>query len=207
MPRLVEKSTCRFNYPARLEINLVMNPYWIDAGSCRLAILPRPRGWDWLSDDIAAARRAGVDVIVSALTETENQELGLSEEGKCCKETATEFLSFPIEDRSMPDSEESLDAFIDSLDKRVKQEKSIAIHCRAGIGRSSMLCACLLVRQGFSAESALQKIQQARGCAVPDTTEQRKWVESFAARFNASDRIMRLRSGREEPRPVFSVLG
>lgn len=78
-----------------------MNPYWIDASACRLAILPRPRGYDWLSDDIAAARRAGVDVIVSALTESERQELGLSEEAKCCTESAIEFLSFPIEDRSL----------------------------------------------------------------------------------------------------------
>ncbi len=159
-----------------------MNPYWIDAGSCRLAILPRPRGWDWLPDDIAAARRDGVDLIVSALTEVENQELGLSEEAKCCKESTIEFLSFPIEDRSLPDSEGSLDAFIDSLDEKLKQGESIAIHCRAGIGRSSMLCACLLVRQGLSSESAFQKIQIARGCAVPDTAEQRKWVESFATR-------------------------
>ncbi len=159
-----------------------MNPYWIEAGSCRLAILPRPRGWDWLPDDIAAARRDGVDVIVSALTEAENQELGLSEEEKCCRESTIEFLSFPIEDRSLPDSEGSLDAFINLLDERLKQGKSIAIHCRAGIGRSSMLCACLLVRQGLSTESAFQKIQEARGCVVPDTTEQRNWVESFASR-------------------------
>ncbi len=159
-----------------------MNPYWIDAGSCRLAILPRPRGWDWLEDDVAAARRSGVDVIVSALTEAEKQELGLSEEAKCCKESTIEFLSFPIEDGSLPVSEGGLNAFIDSLDERVKQGKSIAIHCRAGIGRSPLLCACLLVRQGFSPESAFQKIQEARGCAVPDTAEQRKWVESFASR-------------------------
>ena len=159
-----------------------MNPYWIEAGSCRLAILPRPRGWDWLADDIAAARRDGVDVIVSALTEAENHELGLSEEAKCCKEAAIEFLSFPIEDRSLPDSESSLDAFINSLNEWVKRGKSIAIHCRAGIGRSSMLCACLLVRQGRSSESAFQKIQIARGCVVPDTPEQRDCVESFASR-------------------------
>ncbi len=159
-----------------------MNPYWIDANSCRLAILPRPRGYDWLSDDIAAARRAGVDVIVSALTKTESQELGLSEEAKCCNESTIEYLSFPIEDRSLPDSEGNLNTFIDSLDERVKQGKSVAIHCRAGIGRSSLLCACLLVRQGFSAESAFQKIQVARGCVVPDTEEQRNWVQSFALR-------------------------
>ncbi len=109
-----------------------MNPYWIDASACRLAILPRPRGYDWLADDIAAARRAGVDVIVSALTESERQELGLSEEAKCCTESAIEFLSFPIEDRSLPDSERTLGAFLDSLDERVEQGKSVAIHCRAG---------------------------------------------------------------------------
>jgi protein-tyrosine phosphatase len=159
-----------------------MNPYWIDAGSCRLAILPRPRGYDWLSDDIAAAHRAGVDVIVSALTESESQELGLSEEQKCCRESKIEFLSFPIEDRSLPDSERTLDGFLDSLNEMVKQGKSVAIHCRAGIGRSSMLCARLLVRQRFSPESAFEKIQAARGCVVPDTAEQRQWVELFASK-------------------------
>jgi protein-tyrosine phosphatase len=165
-----------------LKINSLMNPYWIEAGPLRLAILPRPRGWDWLPDDIAAARRDGVDVIVSTLTKAENQELGLSEEAKCCKESMIEFLSFPIEDRSLPDSEGGVNSFIDSLGKRVKQGKSVAIHCRAGIGRSSLLCACLLVRRGLSAESAFEKIQLARGCAVPDTEEQRSWVQSFASR-------------------------
>src|SRR5216110_2034325 len=86
------------------------------------------------------------------------------------------------EDRSLLDSEEGLEVFIGSLDERVRQGKSIAIHCRAGIGRSSMLCACLLVKQGFSVESAFQKIQEARGCVVPDTAEQRTWVESFVSK-------------------------
>jgi hypothetical protein len=120
-----------------------VDPYWIEAGSLRLAILPRPRGYDWLADDIAAAQRAGVNVIVSALTEAESQELGLSEEARCCSESTIEFLSFPVEDRSLPESEGGLNTFIDSLDERVKQGKSVAIHCRAGIGRSSILCACL----------------------------------------------------------------
>jgi protein-tyrosine phosphatase len=97
-------------------------------------------------------------------------------EAKCCKESAIESLSFPIGDRSLPDSESSLEAFINSLNEWVKRGKSIAIHCRAGIGRSSMLCACLLVRQGLSSESAFQKIQIARGCVVPDTPEQHDWL-------------------------------
>jgi hypothetical protein len=33
----------------------------------------------------------------------------------------------------------------------------------------------------LDAETALQRIQVARGCAVPDTEEQRDWIKRFAA--------------------------
>ncbi len=158
-----------------------MNPYWIEAGEWRLAILPRPRGRDWLPDDIAAAHRAGVDIIVSALTDAEMRELGLVEEPDCCARSGIEYFSFPIEDRSLPASATDLVNFLDRLQAKLQQGKSVAIHCRAGIGRSSMLCACLLSMQGLSADAAFQKIQLARGCAVPDTPEQREWVLSFVS--------------------------
>ena len=40
----------------------------------RLAIAPRPRGYDWLVDDIRLLKRAGVDLLVSALTHAEADE-------------------------------------------------------------------------------------------------------------------------------------
>jgi protein-tyrosine phosphatase len=49
-----------------------------------------------------------------------------------------------------------------------------------GIGRSTLIAACLLTKLGESADSALTRIQQARGLRVPDTEEQRMWIESFA---------------------------
>ena len=56
-----------------------MNPYWIKNEGFRLAIIPRPRGQDWLADDIGALRNAGVDIVVSALTPAETEEWGLRE--------------------------------------------------------------------------------------------------------------------------------
>jgi hypothetical protein len=54
-------------------------PYWIETGSAlRLAIAPRPRGGDWLEDDLRALKRDNVDVLISLLTPEENQELVLS---------------------------------------------------------------------------------------------------------------------------------
>jgi hypothetical protein len=62
-----------------------MNPSWIKAEGVRLAIIPRPRRGDWLPDDISLLQRAGVDVVVSALTAPEAEELGLLEESEYCQ--------------------------------------------------------------------------------------------------------------------------
>ena len=40
-----------------------------------LAITPRPRGGDWLEDDIAALARSGIGVLVSMLREDEQGDL------------------------------------------------------------------------------------------------------------------------------------
>jgi len=54
-----------------------MSLYWINREGVRIRIMPRPRGNDWLPDDLRVLRQAGVDVIVSALTAPVAEELGL----------------------------------------------------------------------------------------------------------------------------------
>jgi protein-tyrosine phosphatase len=54
------------------------------------------------------------------------------------------------------------------------------VHCRQGIGRSSLVAACVLVISGESPQSAFEHIERARGRSVPDTAEQKEWVTSFA---------------------------
>jgi hypothetical protein len=46
-----------------------------------LAIAPRPRGGDWLEDEIRAWRRSGVDVVLSLLSREEEAEQPLLEGG------------------------------------------------------------------------------------------------------------------------------
>ena len=154
----------------------------------RLAIVPRPRGQDWLSDDIRFLRRAGVDVVISALTSNENEELGLLEESQCCQSNGLEFLSFPIDDRSVPISLSEFVELLDSVIDYLRQGKAVAVHCRAGIGRSSIIVASALIRNGFSAESAFRLIEESRGCPVPDTPEQKMWIERNSSQFRISEK-------------------
>ena len=51
------------------------------------------------------------------------------------------------------------------------------VHCRQGLGRSALLAACVLVVGGVDVPTAIDRLTKARGCAVPETAEQREWIE------------------------------
>jgi hypothetical protein len=79
--------------------------YWIENKWLgKLAIVPRPRGGDWLEDEVRAWKEAGLDMIVSLLEEGEAADLDLSVEAEFSQAAGLEFITFPIVDRSVPAS-------------------------------------------------------------------------------------------------------
>jgi protein-tyrosine phosphatase len=162
--------------------------FWIEGSArVRLAVLPRPRGGDWLIDEIRSLRQSGVDVLISLLTREEETDLDLAEEAACCAASGIEFLSFPFADRSVPASTADTLALVRRLTARLAGGKAVAIHCRQGIGRSGLMAACVLTSLGDTAEEALARVARARGCTVPDTAEQRDWVLRFADRHQGRE--------------------
>jgi protein-tyrosine phosphatase len=155
--------------------------YWIEGPwRGKLAILPRPRGGDWLEDEVRAWRASGVDVAVSLLTNSEIADFDLGPEEEFCKATGMQFLSFPIVDRGVPSSRSASLDFVKKLDSLLAEGKNLGIHCRQGIGRSAVIAACLLALAGISPKLAFERVSAARGCSVPETPEQRQWVLEFA---------------------------
>ncbi|MDK2768837.1 MAG: hypothetical protein KYX69_14085 [Sphingomonas sp.] len=152
--------------------------YWIDSTKPRLAIMARPRAGDWLEDEIAHWRSAGIATVVSLLERHEIDELGLKDEPLVCATAGIRFLSLPIADRGLPSDSRAFDAFIREL---AKDSAPLAIHCRAGIGRSAIVAAALLVRRGVAPALAIEQISVARGTRVPDTEAQRDWILQLAA--------------------------
>lgn len=154
--------------------------YWIDEFAAgRIGIMARPRGGDWLEDEIISLRQAKVDGLVSLLEPAEVIELDLIQEEALCQKHGLAFHSFSIPDREVPASLRAAQQLVAQLTSLLSEGKSLVIHCRQGIGRSSLIAACALVEQGFSVADAFEQIVRARGCPVPDTREQREWVERF----------------------------
>jgi protein-tyrosine phosphatase len=155
--------------------------YWIQAaGPGKLAVMPRPRGGDWLEEEIWSLRQAGVDILVSMLTPEEETMLELDAEGKLARAQGMEFIAHPIPDRDIPASPQQTWKLARSLADRFGEGKRIAVHCRMGIGRSPLLLACIMVSRGIPAADAWGAIGTARGCEVPDTFEQWAWLERTA---------------------------
>ncbi len=155
-----------------------------DLPTGQVSIAARPRGGDWLIDEMKALHEAGVDVLVSLLTQIEEIELGLNEEASACHHQNIAYLNFPIEDRCVPPFTASTFAIIEQLSGQLSDGKHIALHCRQGLGRSVLIAACLLVCTGITPDQACNLLTQARGCPVPETEEQRAWIVSFSEQHN-----------------------
>jgi protein-tyrosine phosphatase len=156
-------------------------PFWIDLKSeGRLGIMPRPRGGEWLPDEVQGWRNVGVNIVISLLEQSEIDELELTAEPELCGRCNIQFVHFPIPDRGVPSSIESAEQLSRLISARIAKGESVAVHCRAGLGRSATVAASILICLGFEPPSALEDIARARGIGVPDTADQRIWVSTFA---------------------------
>lgn len=164
--------------------------YWINQfASGNLAIMPAPRLDEQLEATIMAWKDEGADIVVSLLEPLEVPNL-IDAERALCEEFGVEFVSFPIRDKTVPDMSGPFAGIARQLADRIAAGASVAVHCRAGIGRSTVLAACILILLGVDGDVALDMIATARGVEVPETEAQRQWVLGFAqtARPSSSQR-------------------
>ena len=112
------------------------------------------------------------------LTDEEAEELGLNDESAECAAAGISFVNVAIPDRSVPSDTNAFLCSVEQLVARVREGRYLAVHCRASIGRSTVLAASILVRLGWDAKTAFDSIEAARGCSVPVTPEQNQWVIS-----------------------------
>lgn len=143
----------------------------------KLFIMPKPSG-EWLSEDIAHYNSLGITEVISLLRDDEIHELALEGEIEVCNAAGIGFKRLPIQDRGLPEII-PLRFLAKEAAKQIDTGSSIAVHCRAGIGRAGLLVCCILQELGFGAVQALTDVSEARGVRVPDTPEQRDFIIDY----------------------------
>jgi protein-tyrosine phosphatase len=140
-----------------------------------LAVMARPRPGDWLRDEIRGLGQLGFSTIASLLELREATELDLVSEGAIAGEVGLKFVNFPVPDRGTPFDTRMFRQFAAGLAADVREGRGVVVHCRAGIGRSGLTAAAVLVELGHDPCEVFATISQARGIDVPDTAEQADW--------------------------------
>jgi protein-tyrosine phosphatase len=110
-----------------------------------------------------------------------------------------DFRPFPIPDRGVPASRESVAELADHIVETLDTGKNVAVHCRQGIGRSGLIVGGVLVAAGTDVPTALRTIKDSRGLDVPETEEQQRWLSEFAS-WLASQRTAQQAAAADERR-------
>lgn len=132
-----------------------------------------------LQHTMTTLAQKGINSVLCLLEEEESITLGLANEQTACEAANMHYRQFAIPDFGVPEPDE-LYSLVAQLTDELKSGKHIVVHCRGGIGRTGLICCCILVATGLNAQSAMELVSQQRGCKVPETAAQTGMIEQFA---------------------------
>ncbi len=141
-----------------------------------IAVMARPLLDPAAAESVLNISRLGIRLVVSLLEPSEARQLGLESERTEVKAMGMEFISYPIPDMGLPPSVEGFAYVTRLLFKQTSAGVNTLVHCRAGIGRSGLLAAGVLLHVGMSSDEAFDYVSKMRGIRVPETLEQREWL-------------------------------
>lgn len=143
-----------------------------------LAIMARPSLEESDPASVFNISLLGIKLVVSLLEHSEARTLGLDAEREQVKALGMDFVSFPIKDMGIPASVEEFRSLSKMLLKQVDMGNNTLVHCHAGIGRSGLMAAGILLHCDLSPQQAFAHVSKVRGIRVPETRLQEDWLIS-----------------------------
>jgi len=166
----------------RLVINAVTLPSGALLG---MSHCPGRRGIDgagrqWarvLEADLQAIQTWGASAVLSLVEPQELARLGVPDFAQAIAGTPLQWWPVPITDMATP-GHATLAAWRahgPALLQALNSGQRVLVHCAAGLGRTGMLVAKLLVLHGAGAEEAIDQVRRARPGTI-ETEAQADWV-------------------------------
>ena len=142
---------------------------WLKKG--QLAGTPRPGIVHDINYDLKALKRVGVTTLVSLTVRAPEVEEML--------EYGINNIWSPVPDMEAPTLTQAVD-ICRKIDKSLQRGEIVAVHCRAGLGRTGTILAAYLIREGSEALNALETVRQVEPRWV-QSEEQVAFLEKFAS--------------------------
>lgn len=133
---------------------------------------------DELGQDLDALVSEGVGALVS-LSEDPLHRVAIAQR-------SLRYLHLPIPDMSAPSVEE-IDRGVSFIARARGDDLAVAVHCRAGMGRTGTLLACCLVESGHSPTEAMAQLRASRPGSI-ETHDQELAVHTYSEYCRARSR-------------------
>lgn len=152
------------------------------AGAIGMTLCPGRKGlsmaggrWDRdLAADLEVVREWKPDLVIALLEDHEFPLLGIARFRQDVAESGIPWVFAPIVDGSIPSA--AFEATWNELGPRVRtilrHGGRVLIHCRAGLGRTGLLAATLLVELGASPQSAIAAVRRARPGTIENPVQE-----------------------------------
>ncbi len=149
-----------------------------------------------LKRDIQAYQEWGATGVVTLNESDELDNLGLADLGEYLVAAGFWWRHLPIVDMNVPvgNFEDTWKVEGQQICASLAAGELVILHCLAGLGRTGMMAARLLVDMGFAPDKAIAMVRQVRPRAI-QTTPQAEYVHQFANK-SKNDRWSRLQ-GRQ----------
>jgi len=95
-----------------------------------------------------------------------------------CESTGLEWIHYPIPDFETPEDKDGFRVLVNLAIARMDEGKPVCVHCRAGVGRTGMMLACV-VGWYFRIDGAQAVAVVRKTRTAIDTPEQQRFVARF----------------------------
>lgn len=123
-------------------------------------------------DELVTLHSAGVRAVVALLN--------LPGDAPIYESTGFSFLCLPIPDGGAPTFEQA-DEFVRFVKAQRAENRPVAVHCAAGLGRTGTMLAVYFVAEGETAITAIERVRTVEPAAV-ETARQIFFLEQYANR-------------------------
>jgi len=127
-------------------------------------------------DELPTLHAAGVRAVVSLLN--------IPSDASVYQSAGFSFLCLPIPDGGAPTFDQA-EQFVRFVELQRAEQRPVAVHCEAGLGRTGTLLATYFVACGESAAAAIERVRAVERVAV-ETPRQINFLEQYANRVHTN---------------------
>ena len=125
-----------------------------------------------LDEDLGALRAEGVGRVVCLLPDDELEQLGVSDLFEALHAGGFVAHHLPLVDGSIPADESALTDLLTELEQALADGETVAIHCRAGLGRTGTLAAASLIARGLPPADAIAAVRSPRPGTIENARQE-----------------------------------